>query len=178
MRDDSIASRKARRLEIELNGIARFRRNKVISTGQPLDPLTMRLRLSEASEASAREALEASHRGLIELLRSKPAVCRLDSPLRPSRARSLGYRAVPGYVVVLSRVPRGGRRKPRPRSGRRPKHAGSVLFTPGLSRGEIAVGRARKKFTNMEVLGHHELASDGKYHWYEVVMVDRAKRRD
>jgi len=138
----------------------------------------MRLKLSEASEASAKEALAGSHRGLIESLRSKPAVCRLDSPMNPSRARSLGYKAVPGYVVILSRVPRGGRRKPRPKSGRRPRHAGSVLFTPGLSRGEIAVGRARKKFDSMDVLGHHEVASDGKYHWYEVVMVDRAKRSD
>jgi len=138
----------------------------------------MRLKLSEASEASAKEALAGSHRGLIESLRSKPAVCRLDSPMNPSRARSLGYKAVPSYAVILSRVPRGGRRKPRPTSGRRPRHAGSVLFTPGISRGEIAVGRARKKFDNMTVLGHHEVASDGKYHWYEVVMVDRAKRRD
>jgi large subunit ribosomal protein L15e len=138
----------------------------------------MRLKLSEASEASARDALAGSRRGLIELLKSKPAVCRLDSPLNPSRVRSLGYKSVPGYIVVLSRVPRGGRRKPRPTSGRRPKHAGSVLFTPGLSRGKIAVGRAKKKFTNMEVLGHHEVASDGRYHWYEVVMVDRTKRRN
>jgi len=138
----------------------------------------MRLKLSEASEASAKEALVGSRRGLIESLRNKPAVCRLDSPMNPSRARSLGYKAVPGYAVILSRVPRGGRRKPRPKAGRRPRHSGSVLFTPGLSRGEIAVGRAKEKFTNMDVLGHHEVASDGKYHWYEVVMVDRAKRRD
>ena len=90
----------------------------------------------------------------------------------------MGYKALPGYAVILSRVPRGGRRKPRPNSGRRPKHAGSVLFTPGISRGKIAVGRARKKFDNMDVLGYHEVAGDGKHHWYEVIMVDRAKRRN
>lgn len=73
-------------------------------------------------------------------------------------------------------MPRGGRRKPRPSSGRRPRHAGSVLFTPGLSRGKIAVSRAQKKYDNMRVLGHHEVASDGKYHWFEVIMVDPTKQ--
>lgn len=136
----------------------------------------MRPKLSEASEVSLRGALMSSQGELIAFLKSKPAVCRLERPIRPSKVRSLGYKALPGYAVVLSRVPRGGRRKPRPKAGRRPRHAGSVLFTPGLNRGEIAVGRAHKKFTNMDVLGHHEVASDGKHHWFEVVMVDRTKR--
>jgi len=136
----------------------------------------MRPRLSEASRVSLKEVVANSREGLATMLRAKPAVCKLDTPLRPSRARSLGYKALPGYAVVLSRVPKGGRRKPRPTSGRRPRHAGSVLFTPGLSRGEIAVARARKKFSNMDVIGHHEVASDGKYHWFEVIMVDRTKR--
>ncbi len=138
----------------------------------------MKPRLSEASEASMRGALASLRMGLVASLRAKPAVCRLDAPLQPARARSLGYKALPGYIVILSRVPRGGRRKPRPNSGRRPKHAGSVLFTPGISRGKIAVNRAHKKFENMDVLGYHEVAGDGKYHWFEVIMVDRAKRRN
>ena len=154
----------------------RLGHNKVKSLIGSFDPPIMKPRLSDASEASMRVAVTGLRAGLVASLREKPAVCRLDGPLQPSRARSLGYKALPGYAVILSRVPRGGRRKPRPNSGRRPKHAGSVLFTPGISRGEIAVGRAHKKFDNMDVLGYHEVAGDGKYHWFEVIMVDRAKR--
>jgi large subunit ribosomal protein L15e len=154
----------------------RLGHNKVKSLIRSFDPPVMKPRLSEASEASMRGALASLRMGLVASLRAKPAVCRLDTPLQPARARSLGYKALPGYIVILSRVPRGGRRKPRPNSGRRPKHAGSVLFTPGISRGKIAVNRAHKKFENMDVLGYHEVAGDGKYHWFEVIMVDRAKR--
>jgi large subunit ribosomal protein L15e len=150
--------------------------NKVKSLIRSFDPPVMKPKLSEASDASMRDVLAALRIELVASLRAKPAVCRLDAPLQPSRARSLGYKALPGYAVILSRVPRGGRRKPRPNSGRRSKHAGSVLFTPGISRGEIAVGRAHKKFENMDVLGYHEVAGDGKYHWFEVIMVDRTKR--
>ncbi len=156
----------------------RLGHNKVKSLIRSFDPPVMKPRLSEASEASMRGALASLRMGLVASLRAKPAVCRLDAPLQPARARSLGYKALPGYIVILSRVPRGGRRKPRPNSGRRPKHAGSVLFTPGISRGKIAVNRAHKKFENMDVLGYHEVAGDGKYHWFEVIMVDRAKRRN
>ncbi len=135
----------------------------------------MKLKLSEQSSAQLREAEAKARSGVVASLKEKPAVFRLERPLDPARARSLGYKSLPGYMSAISRVPRGGRRKPRPTSGRRSKHAGSVLFTPGLSRGEIAVARAARKFKNMRALGYHKIAEDGTNLWFEVVFVDRAK---
>ena len=53
--------------------------------------------------------------------RREPAVIRIENPTRIDRARSLGYHRKKGYIVARVRVPRGGRRKSRPKSGRRSK---------------------------------------------------------
>ena len=53
--------------------------------------------------------------------RKQPAITRIDRPTRIDRARSLGYRAKKGFVVVRVKVRRGGRRKTRFKHGRRPK---------------------------------------------------------
>lgn len=133
----------------------------------------MKVKLSEELKAELKAALEDFNKKILERVRELPAVAKLERPFKVSRCRRLGYKPKPGYIVVVSRVPRGGRRKPRPNSGRRPKHAGSVLFTPGLSRKEIAVYRAKRKFPNMKVLGAHKLVEDGRHIWYEIVMVDK-----
>lgn len=137
----------------------------------------MKLRLSEEARAKLKEARSKARKEILMFLKKKPSVFRLERPIDPARARELGYKALPGYVAVISRVPRGGRRKPRPRSGRRPKHAGAILFTPGLSRGEIAKNRALKKFSNMRAIGYHKVAEDGRNIWFEVILVDETKRR-
>ncbi|MFH7835708.1 MAG: 50S ribosomal protein L15, partial [Candidatus Aenigmatarchaeota archaeon] len=53
--------------------------------------------------------------------RKEKSIVRVDRPLRLDRARSLGYKAKQGFIVVRVRVRKGGFSKPRPRSGRRPK---------------------------------------------------------
>ncbi|RLG66948.1 50S ribosomal protein L15e, partial [archaeon] len=68
--------------------------------------------------------------------------------------------------------PKGGRRKPRPRSGRRQKHLGVVKYTPAKSRRLIAEERAARKYPNLEVLGSYMVGEDGQHEWYEVIMVD------
>lgn len=136
----------------------------------------MKLKLSEQSKLELVEAKSKARSGMLAYLRQKPAVFRLERPVDLQRARSFGYKPIPGYAVVVSRVPRGGRRKPRPRSGRRSRHAGSVLFTPGLDRGTIAAQRAAKHFKNMRPLGRHRIAEDGKALWFEVIFVDRSKQ--
>ena len=49
--------------------------------------------------------------------RKQPAIVRIDKPTRIDRARRLGYKDKPGYVVVRVRVRRGGLSKQRPRAG-------------------------------------------------------------
>lgn len=104
--------------------------------------------------------------------RREPAIVRIDKPTRLDRARSLGYKAKQGFVVVRVRVRRGGRRKPRPTSGRRQKRLGVTRFVPAKSLRLIAEERAARKFPNLEVLNSYWVWEDGRQKWFEVIMVD------
>ncbi|MEM3736588.1 MAG: 50S ribosomal protein L15e [Candidatus Bathyarchaeia archaeon] len=104
--------------------------------------------------------------------RRGPTVVRVEHALRPNRAHALGYRAKQGYVIVRVRVRRGGLRKQRPRMGRRPKRMGVVRYTPAKSLKEIAEGRVAKRYPNLKVLNSYWIWEDGKYKWYEVILVD------
>jgi len=97
---------------------------------------------------------------------------RVDKPLRIDRARSLGYKAKPGYIVVRARVRRGGLRKPKIKGGRRPAAKGISKITMGKSTQRIAEERTSKHFPNMEVLNSYWVGEDGKHHYYEVILVD------
>jgi large subunit ribosomal protein L15e len=104
--------------------------------------------------------------------RGQPAVIRVERPLRLDRARKLGYKAKQGFVVVRSRVRRGGRKKPRPTSGRRQKRMGVAKLKPAKSLQLIAEERAARKFPNLEVLNSYWVWEDGLSKWFEVIMVD------
>ncbi|MHC1610069.1 MAG: 50S ribosomal protein L15e [Candidatus Methanospirareceae archaeon] len=106
--------------------------------------------------------------------RKEPAVIRLERPTRLDRARSLGYKAKHGIIVVRAKVRRGGLRKRRPKRGRRPKRMGVHKITPGKSLQRIAEERAARKYPNMEVLNSYWVAEDGKRRWYEIILVDPA----
>ncbi len=116
---------------------------------------------------------------MLELLRARmiswrrePTVVRVEKPTRLDRARSLGYKAKQGIIVVRVRVRKGGRRKPRPRSGRRPKRMGVYGFAPEKSLRLIAEERAARKYPNLEVLNSYYVGEDGRFKWFEVIMVD------
>ncbi|RJS74691.1 50S ribosomal protein L15e [Methanophagales archaeon] len=106
--------------------------------------------------------------------RREPAVVRIGRPTRLDRARSLGYKAKQGIIVVRAKVRRGGRRKTRPKHGRRPKRMGVHKITPGKSLQRIAEERAARKYPNMEVLNSYWVAEDGKRKWYEIILVEPA----
>jgi large subunit ribosomal protein L15e len=106
------------------------------------------------------------------LWRKQPSVVRIDKPTRVDRARSLGYKAKRGFVVVRARVRRGGRRKLRPVLGRRQKRMGVTKFTPAKSIQLMAEERAARKYPNLEVLNSYWVWQDGRYKWFEVIMVD------
>ena len=97
---------------------------------------------------------------------------RVDKPLRIDRARSLGYKAKPGYIVARVRVRRGGLRKPTIRAGRRPSRKGIKKITAAKSTQRIAEERTAKHYPNMEVLNSYWIGEDGKNHFYEVILVD------
>ncbi|NOZ58979.1 MAG: 50S ribosomal protein L15e [Euryarchaeota archaeon] len=104
--------------------------------------------------------------------RREGSVVRVPKPLRLDRARALGYKAKPGIIVVRARIRKGGRRKERPRGGRRPKRMGVVKFTPKKSLQWLAEERAQRRYPNLEVLNSYWVGRDGKYEYFEVIMVD------
>lgn len=105
-------------------------------------------------------------------LRREPTILRLERPSRLDRARTLGYKAKQGVVVVRIRVSRGGMRRQRPSSGRRPKHMGVLKMKSAVSSQEVAERRVVEKYPNLKVLGSYLLWKDGKFAWYECVLVD------
>ncbi len=104
--------------------------------------------------------------------RKEPTINRIERPSRIDRARRLGYKAKQGIVVVRIRVGRGGMRKQRPVSGRRPKHLGVVHIKQGISMRKVAERRVSEKYPNLEVMGSYYLHKDGMNLWYEVILAD------
>ncbi|TFF86439.1 50S ribosomal protein L15e [Candidatus Thorarchaeota archaeon] len=104
--------------------------------------------------------------------RKQGSIVRLERPTRLGRARSLGYKAKQGYVIVRAKTGRGPREKPRPRMGRKPRSLGVSRYTPQKSRRWIAEERVARKYPNLRVLNSYWVGSDHKWVWYEVIMVD------
>jgi large subunit ribosomal protein L15e len=104
--------------------------------------------------------------------RKGPSVVRIEKPTRLDRARALGYKAKQGFVVVRVRVKRGSMSKNRPDSGRRPKRMGVYGHTVKKSLQWIAEEKAARKYPNLEVLASYWVGEDGRYKWFEVILVD------
>jgi large subunit ribosomal protein L15e len=105
-------------------------------------------------------------------MRREPTILRLDKPSRLDRARTLGYKAKEGVVVVRIRVSRGGMRRKRPTSGRRPKHLGVLRMKSDEPVQGVAERRVGEKFPNLRLLGSYILWQDGKHSWYECILID------
>jgi len=98
----------------------------------------------------------------------------VEGPLRPDRARSLGFKRKKGFVIIRIRIKRGGHKRSRPNKGRRSKrlHTRKNLT---MSYKWIAEQRVSKKFTNLEVLNSYQIGKDGQHYFFEVICVDPAK---
>jgi len=131
--------------------------------------------------AYIREAWKKPYEGIVgELMwqrlqkwRREPAVVRIERPTRLDSARALGYKAKKGIIVVRVRIRRGGRRATRPNKGRKTRHMMVSRKTPGKNLQWIAEERANRKYPNMEVLNSYWVGEDGRYKWFEVILVDR-----
>lgn len=104
--------------------------------------------------------------------RKEPATIRVIRPTRLDRARSLGYRAKQGIIVVRQRLIRGGRQTAKPSRGRRSKRQ-SRRKDLNISYQTVAEQRAASKHPNCEVLNSYYVAEDGKYYWYEIILIDK-----
>ncbi len=104
--------------------------------------------------------------------RDGQSVVKVDAPLRIDRARTLGYKAKQGIIVVRAKVRRGGRRKARTNAARKPSKMGVNKYTPKKSIQWIAEERVKRKYPNLEVLNSYWIGEDGKYKYFEVILVD------
>jgi large subunit ribosomal protein L15e len=106
--------------------------------------------------------------------RKEPAQIKVDKPLRIDRARSLGYKAKKGFIVIRVRLKRGGHKRPRPNKGRRSKrlHARKTLK---MSYKWIAETRVQNKHKNLEILNSYLIGKDGIHYFYEVICIDPTK---
>ncbi len=104
--------------------------------------------------------------------RKQPTTTRIEHPTRLDKARKLGYKAKQGFIIARTKVRRGGLRKLRPRSGRRPKRMGVAKFKPGKSLRLIAEERTAKKYPNLQVLNSYWVGEDGRHKWFEIILVD------
>ncbi|EJW03948.1 hypothetical protein EDEG_01757 [Edhazardia aedis USNM 41457] len=106
--------------------------------------------------------------------RQRGSVHKAERPMYPERAHKLGYRAKQGFCIYRVRVKRGCRRR-QYRNGNtrgKPSNAGIYQIKPSLNlqaQGEQIVG---KKCGNMRVLNSYWVAQDGRFKYYEVILVD------
>ena len=105
--------------------------------------------------------------------RKEPKFKKIDRPTKLDKARRLGYKAKKGFILVRTRIGRGGRRRPLyGRGGRKPSKTGLVRYTSEKSLRKIAEQRVQKKYPNLEVIGSYCLCEDGISKWFEVILVD------
>ena len=104
--------------------------------------------------------------------RKQNAIVRIERPTRLDRARNLGYKAKQGFVMARVRVRRSGFRKTRPTGGRRQKRLGVTKIKLAKNQRMVAEERAARRFPNLEVLNSYWVWEDGRFKWFEVIMVD------
>jgi large subunit ribosomal protein L15e len=108
--------------------------------------------------------------------KKQEATTRIKRPTRLDRARSLGYKAMQGIILIRQRVNRGGRQREKIRKGRRSKHFGRRKDVD-KSYQTVSEMRAVKKYPNCEVLNSYYVGEDGMHYWYEVILLDSAHPR-
>ena len=112
-------------------------------------------------------------KGRLIAFRRENVTVKISKPTKLHRARSLGYKAKEGYILVRQAVKKGGHSRPDIKGGRSTKK-GRKFQIVAKSYRQVAEERANKKFKNLEVLNSYLVDDDGKTAWYEIIMVDVA----
>lgn len=118
-----------------------------------------------------KESLKKIQRERLIEWRKQPSILRVENPTNLIAARSLGYRAKKGILLIRVKLKRGGKQRPQIKKGRRSKHYGRRKVL-GKNYQWIAEERAQKYFSNLEVLNSYKAGKDGKNYWFEIIMVD------
>ncbi len=104
--------------------------------------------------------------------REEPATKRIEKPTKLDKARSMGYKAKQGVIVVRQRVAKGGRKREDFKAGRRSKNMRRRKIVHKNYQ-QIAEEKAAREFDNCEVLNSYPVLEDGHHKWFEVILIDR-----
>lgn len=129
-------------------------------------------RMAESYQTTLHSEGSPQRRARLLAWRQQQAITRLERPSRLDRARALGWKAKPGFLIMRVRVRRGGQRKRAIIAGRRPKHKGIARMILAKSLQRIAEERAQKNYQNLEVLNSYWVGEDGHDRFFEVLMID------
>ena len=111
---------------------------------------------------------------ILQEVRNQPIIKRIEKPTKIAKAKTIGYKAKQGYIVVRVRVSKGDFRRPRQNHARRPSKSG-IYYKLEISKEGIARDRALRVYKNMQVVGSYFLIEDGKSKWFEIVLADGKK---
>lgn len=104
--------------------------------------------------------------------RTEPTVSKINKPTNIPRARSLGYKAKPGVIMLRVKVVGGKKKRKHFDGGRKPSKSGK-FYSRATSTRAIAEGRAARKFINCEVLNSYFVGQAGSETFYEVIMLEK-----
>lgn len=117
------------------------------------------------------KARSPTYRARLAAWRKEAPLVRVERPTNIAAARTRGYRAKKGYVIVRVRIARGKRKRILRMRGRKPSKTGRFYSRhKGLQ--AIAEERAARHFGGLEVLNSYWVGEDGSYKFYEVILID------
>ena len=103
----------------------------------------------------------------------KDKTTKLDTPLKPWRAKIFGYKNTPAYTVLVASIKKGGIEIQIPRKGRKPVNQ-IKRFSRRISLQNILLAKLQKKYANMKILTSYLLKTDKYRRWYEVILQNTA----
>lgn len=117
---------------------------------------------------------DATFRSKVISWRKAGSMVAVERPSNLSRARTLGYKAKQGYMLIRVRVDKGRRSRRRSKGGRKHKNY-HIFVQPNISHQAIAEQRVNRKYRNLEVLNSYWVGEDGNYKYFEVILADPSK---
>lgn len=98
-------------------------------------------------------------------------IYRIEKPIKPFRAKTLGCKTTPGFIYVICRIRKGGTSPFIPPRGRKPSKINQKL-SRDVSKFEICVNRVSRIYPNLKYFTGYPVFENGKYKWYEIVLKD------
>jgi len=119
-----------------------------------------------------KETLKEENKARLLKWRREPVTVRIKRATRIDRARSLGYKAKQGYIIIRQRVKKGNNKGPKKVKGRRPRNQSNRKVLDMNFR-LIAEQKAERAYVNCSALNSYFVGEDGDSIWHEVILIDR-----